>query len=1265
MSGVVAITRLQDLQRYGRYRLLPSQSQRVIDMAGAIGSFPLSCLQAGLTLSQYQSVEVNPVSRVLKANVPVLRHTFPNQTSDATFAAFDESVPQDLFIAARSAMLWLQEQTELPTLASITAPCVGGSVAGAGRGAGTPVGAVFLPALTIVGFIMEEYKARGQLVPGTAPCGWFLETTEIKPSDHRPAVLELEEAYATALGDKAVDNAAWRGSTAHRRAQVYTNIGLAQDWPTMSAQPPIAPFIPLQDILRHGERVQTWQPSYHGPAQPPNAAGKPLVVYPKHLRTAGSHQWRAATLTPQQLQSARYRADPLNGWGHGPGVTWYQGTLAVPTATQVEKSMGYRPGYTAAYVPYHPATPISQVPRLPVAEGDRVARLGDAWDPNACTFAIIDRIASSARMPAPQTRPSNKRPRPPVPAPSSAPKRPRASGPPTPAAPAAAQEPRPDPQASADLALDVGTLQHEAAAWAEEPVDSDDSWLLETEFQSCGMKPVLPPKPEDRQPPPRQSVVATLKPGSAPMATARYQLDSAFRFLEHLRAKTLPAEALLPDAEFQQLVIDRLTNPESQFRPGNVHAHRRLWHEFLTETQGPQSTQQPHVKRVLRVLEHGVQPQWVNPSAASQQLHPKWAARMRTMRKLLARFYPEARVDELMSGDAPGQVRLPNLRSCDGHTEFVTTEIQELLRSGRIQEWWWPDGQPPTCILPLGVAVRAITGKLRLIFDGRYINLFAKYVPFKYESLADILDYTSKGSWASVSDIKAGYHALLLPELSPFMGIYWQGTVYVWTVLPFGYGPACRIFTEVTSAMFKPLRAAGIALTSYIDDRFSANPQAAVCKLEVLAQFAVMAALGWYVNAAKSVITPSQDVEFLGPRIDLQLGRFVVPDKKLKLILTQLSSAIAAPAAVTGREMLSIVGRIMATRLAVPLAPLLSRHIYLLMRNNQSLQSIVPDPDLALHVLRYLHDTYARYNGKAFWKPPGGIVFAGDAGEYGAGGFTVTGEVARPFVFSFTPEQLQAVATHEFHSTAREIYCVMLSVMALIETIPDQLRHSRLKYVTDSQAAFHTIMGMLSQTYQDLERVMTIWQACADNDIAFSMAWSPREEPHMQRADELSKLEDNTAWGLADWAFNQIITDLQVDPADIQLDPFAQPEFHRAARWFSLFNTVGSSGVDGFSQKWRMADGSKPKLCWVNGPFHMIGRVLRKVAAERVDCIVIAPKWTQHWSALLARDLPVHALPLSGAAPPTAPVPQLSSPALESAPSAEKGPPSGIPQLTW
>ena len=1194
-------------------------------MAGAIGSFPLSCLRAGLTISSYQSIEVNSVSRgILKANVPVLAAQFPHQVSETAFTAFDEGIAQDLFLAARSVMHWLQSQQDLPTLMSITAPCVGGSVAGAGRGAGTPVGAVFLPALTIVGCVMEEYRARGLLQPGHAPCGWFLETTEIKPSDHRPAVLELEAAYSAALGVKAVDNAAWRGSTAHRRAQVYTNIGSAADWPAIANRPPIAPFVPLQDILRIGERVQIWQPKIHGPAQFPNEAGKPLLVYPKHLRTKGSHQWRAASLSASQRASPRYRQDPLNGWGHGPGVTWYRGACAIPEARQVEQSMGYRPGYTAVYVPHSPAAAPAPAPRMPVAEEERVARLGDAWDPNACSFAISDRIASSARMPAPRP-PAPKPPQPPAKVKNKPPRAPMPSTPPDSASQPPAHQPKPTTSPPSPQEFDYGTLQKESQHWGADIPDDDDPWQLESEFQACGMKAILPPKPSDRQPQPSIGIPNPLKPGSAELSAARQQLDLACQFLEHLQTKSLPPEASLPDDQFHDYVVEHLTNPESRFQPGNIHAHRRLWTDYLTQSLGPQSLQQPQIKRVLSILERGVQPNWVSPYADSQKQHPKWAARIEAMHQLLSRFYSADRVEQLLHRSTPGNIRLPNLKSCDKHTDFVTEEIYALAKSGRIREWWWPDGKPPTCILPLGVAVRAITGKLRLIFDGRYINLFAKYEPFKYESLSDILDYADKGSWASVSDIKAGYHALLLPDLSEYMGIYWQGTVYVWTVLPFGYGPACRIFTEVTSVMFKPLRIAGIALTSYIDDRFSANPHKSACKLDVLIQFAVMAALGWFVNAAKSVVVPSRTAEFLGLIVDLQHGRFLVPDKKLQLILRQIQNAIDADAAVSGKELLSIAGRIMATRLAVPLAPLLSRHIYLLMSGNKCLADIVPDPSLALPVLQYLKDTYAKYNGHAFWKPPGGVVFAGDAGEFGAGGFAVTGEVQRPFVFSFTLEQLEAVKTHEFHSTAREVYCIMLSVLSLVETIPDQLRHSRLKYVTDSQAAFHTVMGMQARTQQDLERVLTIWQTCVDNDIAFSMAWSPREEPHMQRADELSKLTDNTAWGIADWAFRQIVTDLGVDPVTIQLDPFAQPEFHRAPRWFSLFNAPGSAGVDGFLQPWRLRDGSRPALCWVNGPFHMMGKVLRKVIAEKADCIIVAPRWPQHWVALLARDLPVAA----------------------------------------
>ena len=65
---------------------------------------------------------------------------------------------------------------------------------------------------------------------------------------------------------------------------------------------------------------------------------------------------------------------------------------------------------------------------------------------------------------------------------------------------------------------------------------------------------------------------------------------------------------------------------------------------------------------------------------------------------------------------------------------------------------------------PPGVATRELEKKLRLIYDGHYINLWTKYENCKFEGLMDVLGYAKKGGWATVSDYKAGYHHLSCPS---------------------------------------------------------------------------------------------------------------------------------------------------------------------------------------------------------------------------------------------------------------------------------------------------------------------------------------------------------------------------------------------------------------------------------------------------------------------------------------------------------------------
>ena len=90
-----------------------------------------------------------------------------------------------------------------------------------------------------------------------------------------------------------------------------------------------------------------------------------------------------------------------------------------------------------------------------------------------------------------------------------------------------------------------------------------------------------------------------------------------------------------------------------------------------------------------------------------------------------------------------------------------------------------------------------------------------------------------------------------------------------------------------------------------------------------------------------------------------------------------------------------------------------------------------------------------------------------------------------------------------------------------------------------------------------MQLVYRIWQVCREYDIDFTVRWCSRWEPQMQRADAQTRMIDNSAWGLKDEAYAQVLRDLGLEAADLQLDVFSKAEMKKASRWFSLYNAPG------------------------------------------------------------------------------------------------------------
>ena len=208
---------------------------------------------------------------MFRANAAGLAARHPALVSPGALSDFDARLPVDLFQLEREAPALLRDMPDsaLPTLISITCPCTAGSAAGRGQGAADSVGRVFLSAVTITGLVLEEYHRRGLAQPGFAGCGWVFETSPLRDGDTRPVVRELDTIHIYTMGLRAVDDAARRGSAAHRFTLMYSNMGTEEAWASFPGRGWVAPHTPLATILRPGELVQRFSPRKRGPASRP------------------------------------------------------------------------------------------------------------------------------------------------------------------------------------------------------------------------------------------------------------------------------------------------------------------------------------------------------------------------------------------------------------------------------------------------------------------------------------------------------------------------------------------------------------------------------------------------------------------------------------------------------------------------------------------------------------------------------------------------------------------------------------------------------------------------------------------------------------------------------------------------------------------------------------------------------------------------------------------------------------------------------------
>ena len=198
-------------------------------------------------------------------------------------------------------------------------------------------------------------------------------------------------------------------------------------------------------------------------------------------------------------------------------------------------------------------------------------------------------------------------------------------------------------------------------------------------------------------------------------------------------------------------------------------------------------------------------------------------------------------------------------------------------------------------------------------------NILSKH--FKMESIRNVKHMIRPDCWMASADLKDAYYSVPIhPQHQKYLKFLWNQVAYQYTCLPNGYSDAMRIFTKILKPIFGRLRMMGFCSVSYVDDSYIQGDNYRECAENINATVNVFDHLGFTIHRTKSILTPTQNIEFLGFVLDSKHMTIAITSKKKTKIHKLCTELLTSPAP-TIREVARVIGNLVATEEAFPMAP--------------------------------------------------------------------------------------------------------------------------------------------------------------------------------------------------------------------------------------------------------------------------------------------------------------------------------------------------------
>ena len=177
--------------------------------------------------------------------------------------------------------------------------------------------------------------------------------------------------------------------------------------------------------------------------------------------------------------------------------------------------------------------------------------------------------------------------------------------------------------------------------------------------------------------------------------------------------------------------------------------------------------------------------------------------------------------------------------------------------------------------------VRKASGGWRPVIDLKNLNAHIHASHFRMFMTSSVLSSVKKGDYAFKIDLQDAYfHVPIHPSSRKYLGFAFENRVYQFQVLPFGLNAAPQVFTRLGHTVTAYLHRQGISVIPYLDDWLIHHSDRQVLLRHQALLLNTLDLVGFILNQKKSELDLTQDIQFLGIHLRLDLGKGLLPESK-------------------------------------------------------------------------------------------------------------------------------------------------------------------------------------------------------------------------------------------------------------------------------------------------------------------------------------------------------------------------------------------------